>query len=162
MRARATTGMLAIALLAGCSEAPPSVYDVPIRSSGEIVASLRAACEDSLDRSRPMLVEFSAAWCSDCQTLHRMKQRRVLERELSSWPKVVINVGMFDRHRELLEAFGVEAIAHWVVLSPRDCAPPAASWRRLAERTLEPASGPERGLSAAEIAEWLAAIRAAS
>ncbi len=139
---------------------PLTEYDIPLLAPGALRAELREACTSALDQEHPLLVEFSAPWCSDCQKLHKMKQQGVLEKELAHWPKVTINVRNFDAHRDLLKAFEVEQIAHWAVLAPSDCATAAESWPRLAQRTLEPSSGKERSQSPADLANWLLAFRA--
>jgi thiol-disulfide isomerase/thioredoxin len=156
---RRTLSIVAIALGLACSNPDPSEYDTPIRSDAAVRAELASACRDSIERDRPLLLEFSAPWCTDCQRLHRMKQQGSLARELSSWPMVVVNVDRFDHNVALLEAFGVERIAHWAVLAPHDCNRPAETWPRLVQQTLEPKSGAERGTPPDEIARWLLALR---
>src|SRR6056297_3099252 len=63
--------------LAGCDEpdssTPAARYAVPMRSDAELAALLRELCEQA-GGDRPVLVEFSAAWCSDCQRLQEMKR----------------------------------------------------------------------------------------
>jgi thiol-disulfide isomerase/thioredoxin len=138
---------------------PIPAYDAPLLSPQAVRRELSAACVASTESKRPLLLEFSAPWCSDCQKLHIMKQESVLASELARWPSVTINVGNFDAHRDLLEAFGVEQIAHWAVLAPNDCESAAPSWPRLAQRTLEPSSGQERSQSPSDLAHWLLAFR---
>ena len=146
----------------GCSAVPtPSPFPMTSRCEATRkcgpVSCRRAAIR--WRRDRPMLLEFSAPWCTDCQLLNTLKQRGALRRELARWPRVVVNVDQFDHNVAYLEAFGVERIAHWAVLSPEDCEAPAGSWTRLAQLTVEPKSGAARGVSAGELAEWLAAFR---
>lgn len=153
---------LSVALSFACDQAtdnPPTEYDTPLLSPSALRAEIRQACDVALGDARPLLLEFSAPWCSDCQKLHRMKQASVLAEELAHWPKVTINVGQFDAHRDMLEAFEVKQIAHWAVLAPNLCDTPAESWPRLAQRTLEPSSGQERSQSPADLAQWLLAFR---
>lgn len=152
---------LSTVAVAACSpEAPPPahVYDVPLRSDAELGAELRALCE-SRDPGAPVLVEFSAAWCSDCQRLDQMKQAANLARELEVWPHLTVNVARFDRHREILDGLGIESIAHWAVLAPSDCSVPITEWSRIADRTLEVSSGPGRELEPADLAAWLRRFR---
>ena len=151
--------LLMILLGLSCREPEPREYDTPLRSDAAVRAELAAACSESIERNRPLLLEFSAPWCTDCQLLNAMKQRGSLARELARWPAVVVNVDRFDRNVELLAAFGVERIAHWAVLAPRDCDRPAEAWPRLVQQTLEPKSGAERGTPPDEIARWLVALR---
>lgn len=156
---RMSLTLLAVALGLACTEPEPREYDTPIRSDAAVRAELASACRESIERDRPLLLEFSAPWCTDCQLLHAMKQQGALARELARWPTVVVNVDQFDRNVALLEAFGVERIAHWAVLAPRDCDPPAETWPRVVQQTLEPKSGASRGTPPDEIARWLVALR---
>ena len=103
---------------------------------------------------QPLLVEFSAAWCSDCRKLHGMKQDPALGEELGRWPKIVVNVGRFDRHRKLLASLGVESIAHWEVFAPSTCTAQIDEWPNLGERTLEVSSGEAKDLTPDVLARW--------
>ena len=156
---RIILGFFGVVAFLGCQEPELREFDTPIRSDEEVRAALTSACRESLARDRPMLLEFAAPWCTDCQLLHVMKQQGALAAELERWPMVVVNVNQFDRNVILLDAFGVEKIAHWAVLSPRDCDRPVESWPRLAQQTLEPKSGAARGTSPSDLAAWLAGFR---
>lgn len=134
-------------------------YETPLRNESQLATTLTNVCQLSRAQERPMLVEFSAPWCSDCQLLHRMKRAASLAAELSRWPVVVINVGRFDQHPALLEALDVRSIARWTILEPSDCNSPIEDWPRLAERTLEPDSGEARSVSPDDLADWLAGFR---
>ncbi len=137
----------------------PAAYDVPLRDDAELSRELAALCRSARHAGRPFLVEFSAAWCSDCRRLHEMKQAPSLADELDLWPALVVNVGRFDRHRPLLAELDVESIAHWEVIAPTRCDEPIASWPTVARRTLEVSSGAARDLTPADLARWLATIR---
>ena len=157
------TGLLCLST--GCSDAGTdsgggSAYDVPLRTAVDLEREIAAVCREATrDAARPVLVEFSAAWCGDCRKLAGMKREPALARELARWPHLDVNVARFDRHRGLLDALGVESIAHWAILAPDDCSQPLAAWPRIADRTLEVSSGAARTLSAADLAAWLAALR---
>lgn len=138
---------------------PPTGYDVPFLGEAELKDELDGLCTRARATGRPLLIEFSAAWCSDCRRLHQMKQAPALASELAAWPRLVVNVGRFDRHRSLLAARGVESIAHWEILAPTHCAEPVAAWPSLAKRTLEVSSGAARHLSPEDLAGWLAKFR---
>ena len=155
----------------GCSpDAPPeadantattaSAYDAPFRSEAELATAIDAVCRASSHREQPLLLEFSAAWCSDCRALQKMKRNPTLAGELEAWPRLTVNVGRFDRHRDLLAALGVESIAHWAILAPQDCDAPVGTWPRRAQRTLEVSSGAARHLTPDDLARWLADLRA--
>ena len=138
---------------------PTAAYDVPFRSDTELSRELVSVCRAAREAGRPLLVEFSAAWCSDCRRLHEMKRAPALADELARWPAIVVNVGRFDRHRPLLATLGVESIAHWEVMAPARCTEPIGSWPTVARRTLEVSSGAARDLTPRDLAQWLAAIR---
>ena len=72
-------------------------YTVPERSDDELSAALLDVCTEARDDAKPLLVEFSAPWCSDCRKLHQMKQDPALARELQRWATLTINVALFDR-----------------------------------------------------------------
>jgi len=156
--------MLPLLLLAACeqAEAPLAAdedYDAPFRSDAELATQLADLCRLARDRDQPLLVEFSAAWCSDCRKLHGMKQDPALGEELGRWPKIVVNVGRFDRHRKLLASLGVESIAHWEVFAPSTCTAQIDEWPNLGERTLEVSSGEAKDLTPDVLARWLAKLR---
>ena len=138
---------------------PSTAYDVPFRSDAELSSELASLCRTASDTGRPLLVEFSAAWCSDCRRLHEMKHAPSLADELARWPAIVVNVGRFDRHRPLLAKLGVESIAHWEVMAPARCGEPIEAWPTVARRTLEVSSGAARDLTPRDLAGWLAAVR---
>lgn len=146
-------------LEAASGGAEPLAYDAQFRSDSELEAELAGLCERARRRDHPLLVEFSAAWCSDCRRLQEMKGHPALAAELRRWPSITVNVGRFDRHRPLLDALDVDSIAHWQVFAPDDCADGIADWPSLARRTLEVSSGAARSLSPADLAGWLTRIR---
>jgi hypothetical protein len=71
----------------------------------------------------------------------------------------VVHIGRFTRHRDLIAAFEVKGIAHWVALKPTDCAAPVTDWPVLRQGRFEPVSNPAAGRSAEELAAWLRAAR---
>ena len=88
-----------------------------------------------------------------------MKQDPALARELQRWATLTINVALFERHREILDALRIEKIAHWSVFASTNCSAGIESWPRLHKRTLEPASGAEQALGPKNVANWLSQIR---
>jgi thiol:disulfide interchange protein len=142
---------LLVALLA--SAVATAKYKVPERSDEELALEAKTVCLDAVAKKQPVLLEFSAPWCTDCKEVDRLKHEPALRDALSRYGTLTVNVGKFDRHQELLKAFDVRAIAHWVVLVPERCEDPLESWRRTASRTLEPLSGDR--LTAAGLARWL-------
>jgi hypothetical protein len=142
------------------SPVTPLAYTVPLRSDEALRQALAEVCRAAQHSdSGRALIEFSAAWCSDCRRLHAMKQAPVLARELETWPRLVVNVGQFDRHRDLLDALAIRRIAHWSIFEPTDCAAPLPRWPRIRARTLEVSSGDARHLTPRDLADWLAQQR---
>ena len=82
-----------------------------------------------------------------------------LREELGSWERLTIDPGRFDRHPELLAAFGVSKIATWVAARPSDCKMPAPGWPRLRQGVFEPNSG--QPWTAEQIEAWLREARGA-
>ena len=137
----------------------PTAYDVPFRTDAELDQEIGRVCRDAIERDRPLLMEFSAAWCSDCRKLNEMKSESTLAAELSEWSSLTVNVGRFDRHTELMASLDIESIAHWAIFTPSDCRTPVSAWPRHAARTLEVSSGAARNLTPRDLAEWLSAFR---
>ena len=70
-----------------------------------------------------------------------------------------MEVGRLDRHKTLLDAFRVRAIAHWVALAPDDCTQPATAWPVLRASTFEPRTGWFGAKTAPELRDWLVEAR---
>lgn len=158
----ATSSSLAGAPLA----APPSAAvsatgDVAfpaVRSDEAIQMLATERCQRHPER--PFLLDFGAPWCRDCRRLAELTKHAELERELSHWASLKINVGDFDQNTRLLAAFGVRAIAHWVALAPHDCAAPIDDWPRLGDRRVEPVTGGRGDANPQHLWQWLKTMRA--
>ncbi len=172
--------LLAVGILVGCEEseteasptskenakvAPASApatskapdresYNIPERNETELAADLRAACVEAKSKGSPLMIEFSAPWCGDCRRLAEMKQEPNLAKALAETPHYVVNIGHFDQHEALLDAFSIKSIAKWKVVSSEDCDKPALEWRQLASRTLEPATG-KSVVTSSDLVAWL-------
>jgi len=118
-------------------------------------APVAAACARAVEQSKPLLLEFSAPWCGDCRRVAQLKAEEPLKQTLTQVESVTLDVGRFDRHTDLLKAFDVRAIAHWVVLKPTTCETPPSQWPVLKSGTLEPVSGSSGPKTAQDIAQWL-------
>ncbi len=125
------------------------------RTDTELDLVLRDACRASVADGQPMLLQFSASWCADCNLVKKMSATAPLSDELEGWHKVVVNVGNFDQHRSLMKAFDVSAIVHWVALQPVSCEGSPARWPRLKEGTLEPKTGTSGPRSPEQVVAWL-------
>ncbi len=137
-----------------------NLYSVPELTPEALRVALEQRCQAAKAQGRPVLLEFSAGWCRDCLRLQSMKQLPALQKQLASVELLTVNVGDFDQHQSLLEAFGVKAIARWELLQPGECSAPPWQWARLGSRTLEPETG--ASVSAVELSQWLAVRKGAS
>jgi len=129
------------------------------RSDAELQVVVEAACKASQQDKKPVLLAFSAPWCGDCQMVRKLETEAPLQTEQANWHKVVIEVGRFDRHTELLKAFKVQAIATWVALKPTDCSQPVTEWPVLKAGTFEPKHGATGPRTSEALAEWLISAR---
>lgn len=131
-----------------------ALYQAVELSPEQLKLELATRCRAALAVSQPVLVEFSAPWCQDCRRLQEMKKEPVLADALKKTQFVTINVGDFDRHKQLVQDFDIRVIARWQLLSSESCETPLAGWKRLAGRTLEPETG--KPVTAEQLAAWLA------
>ncbi|MBO87244.1 MAG: hypothetical protein CL927_18000 [Deltaproteobacteria bacterium] len=149
-------------LLLGCTRSNPALpqpehperYWIE-RTDAELEAALSTACTTAQSQSKPVLLVFSAPWCIDCRQVWALEHQPALAEERTHWEEVVVHVGRLDRHRSLLDAFGVRAIAHWVALAPRDCSRTVTDWPVLRASTFEPATGWFGAKTETELRDWL-------
>jgi thiol:disulfide interchange protein len=153
-------------LLVGCGASTPQLPEPAhperywvTRTDAELDAVLAKSCTVATAESRPVLLVFSAPWCIDCRQMRALEQEDALAAERRHWQEVVVDVGRLDRHTDLLEAFRVSAIAHWVALAPDDCTQPATAWPVLRASTFEPRTGWFGAKTAPELRDWLVAAR---
>ena len=128
-------------------------YHYPEYTESELAVELKRACVEAQEKKQPLLIEFSAPWCSDCRKLNQMKKEPVLAQALAKQTHSVVNIGNFDRHEALLAHFRVKAIAQWSLVDASQCDASASTWRILKQRTLEPKSG--KKVTPRELARWL-------
>jgi thiol-disulfide isomerase/thioredoxin len=122
-----TAGLLtALLLLTACQEPVP--YEVLLLPEPMMAKRLQNACGRASEAGKPLLVEFSASWCPGCNALLQKEHREPLTLELAQWERVNVNVGQFDHHTGLMEAYGVKSIPHWTVVYGADCSKPAYEW----------------------------------
>lgn len=150
----------------GCTQSTPTLpqpahperYWVE-RSDAELAEVLTQACVSARAQSKPIRMVFSAPWCIDCRQTRALEHQPLLARELENWVSVVVHVGRLDRHRALLDAFDVSAIAHWVTLAPSDCAQAPTEWPVLRASSFEPVTGWFSAKTEPELRDWLVVAR---
>lgn len=164
---RRVLALFALAILA-CSGPvevpgePPGAREYWVERSGsELEALLDQTCATAVAEDKPVLLAFSAPWCMDCRQVRILSVEEPLRSEREVWEEVVVHVGRFTRHRDLLEAFDVKAIAYWVALQPTTCDAPVTAWPVLRQGTFEPLSNPNAGRTSVELARWLREARGA-
>lgn len=143
----------ALLLLLGCDDdrAPSGLDADPWTPMSEAAldARIEAARRDAAASDRRVLLDFVADWCEDCREVVRLSHlepaRSVIEER---YVVVYVEVGRFDRHRELIAEHEIDRIATLVVLDPETGA-------RVAQTTLEPLTGEPAGLSPEGLARWL-------
>lgn len=125
------------------------------RTDLEMDTLIKATCAASLVDGKPILLEFSAPWCVDCRTLNSLTTKPVLSSRMEQIHHIVVDVGRWEHHQQLAQAFDVSALAWWVVVAPDDCEAPIPRWRRLSQGGFEPASTGRGGRTAEGVARWL-------
>ncbi len=140
-----STVAMAILLTAGCPKRSEykgkTDYVVPKRSTADLRALATTQCKAAISEKQPVLLEFSASWCPDCRALAALKKKPALASALGRVKQVEINIGDFERHKDLITFFDVDRIASWVMLRPEDCSAPIFKWPQIANRVVEPMSG---------------------
>lgn len=125
----------------------------PLRTAAQLAVEGRAVCQQARTRRKPLLVTFGADWCPDCRDMVFLSQVEPLASALRRYEQIDINVGRFDRHTELTDAWAIRAISAWVVVTPSACDRPMVDWPRVTQRTLEPSTG--AAVDPSELASWL-------
>lgn len=127
------------------------------RTDEALDTALSRTCKRAVEQGQPILLQFSAPWCTDCRRMRAMSSAEPLHGELANWQSLVIDPGRFDRHEALLAAFDVSRLATWIAAAPTDCKLPATGWKRLAKSSFEPVTG--EPVSADDLTAWLRKAR---
>jgi hypothetical protein len=114
-------------------------------------AELRDACNSASGQERLLLIEFSAPWCDVCREVKQRVRDPRVERELSRFDVVVVNIGEGHELDPLRRQLGARAIPYWTVVRPNACGSALDAWPRIAS------SHPTA--DAASLAAWLGAAR---
>ncbi|HBS03827.1 MAG TPA: hypothetical protein DEA96_02605 [Leptospiraceae bacterium] len=131
------------------------------RTDAELDEVLLQACMQSNRTDKPILLQFGADWCSDCRRVEALKQDSALKEELQNWVDIKVNVGQYDRHKDLIQGFSVTSISRWIALRPNPetrengCNSNPGRWIVLQDTVLEPVSDAKSLKTSSEIVAWL-------
>lgn len=90
-------------------EAEPRGVALPYDEAADAEALVVAARSEALEARKFLMVTFGANWCLDCRTLHRnLKSEEVAEYTEDLFHFVNVDVGKFNRNREVAEELGVD------------------------------------------------------
>jgi len=79
--------------------------------------SLEAGLARASETNRPILVKFHATWCGPCQVMDRtVFSEDEVAQALANWVPVSIDV---DRDSKTADAYGIQGIPAFVVLTPK-------------------------------------------
>ncbi|WP_078901173.1 thioredoxin family protein [Actinacidiphila yeochonensis] len=102
---------------ASASPAAVAAYDPRRDAAADITAAQRAAKADG----HPVLIDFGADWCPDCQVLGRTLARPATAKLLTGYHVVRVDVGEFDHNIAIAERYldlDTSGIPALVVLDP--------------------------------------------
>jgi thiol:disulfide interchange protein len=82
-------------------------------------SDLSAGQSEADDTGKPLLVEFGASWCPDCQWMktHVFSDGTIAQRVNSNYVPVSIDD---DAHPELVRKFDIHEIPEFFVIDPKD------------------------------------------
>ncbi len=145
--------LILLTLGLGCDDKPQSVEAQASSNpwqeidESQLRREIQAALRRARENDKRVLLEFVANWCSDCREVVRVSNLTPAADVIAEqYVKVFVNVGRFDKHRELISQYHIDRIATLVVL--------AGDGSRMAQTTLEPISE-NRTLSPERLAQWL-------
>lgn len=122
------------------------------RSDAETEHAIADAQRCARSRGTRVLLEFVAPWCEDCREMTRLDRTPEVASALHErYEHVRVNVGRWDQHTALLQRYGIDRIAAYVVLD--------AEGRRIAQTVLEPITGGHGRITADQWIGWLRAPR---
>lgn len=77
---------------------------------------IAAAQAEAKQSNRPLLMYFTATWCGPCQSLrHTTWADPAVEEALRQYVPLKVDI---DQHRDVAMDYHVEAVPHFVLLSP--------------------------------------------
>ena len=99
----------AVSRMQDLAEAEPRGVALPYDEAADAAALVAAARSEALEARRFLMVTFGANWCLDCRTLHRnLRTEEVAEYTEGLFHFVNVDVGKFNRNREIAEELGVD------------------------------------------------------
>ncbi|MDA1075425.1 MAG: thioredoxin family protein [Proteobacteria bacterium] len=90
-----------------CAPVVAETADFPYDESADATLEVAAAVEQARSTDRLLLLNFGANWCPDCRVFARAITRpSVAQAVLRDFVTVKIDIGDWDKHPELVEAWG--------------------------------------------------------
>jgi thiol:disulfide interchange protein len=88
---------------------PAGTLDLPYDEGADARAAVDAARTEAVEQGRFLMVTFGANWCMDCRTLYRnLNNEEVADYARDRFLFVNVNVGKFNRNRQLADELGVD------------------------------------------------------
>lgn len=99
----------AVSRMQDLAEAEPRGVALPYDEAADAAALVSAARSEALEARKFLMVTFGANWCLDCRTLHRnLRSEEVAEYTEDLFHFVNVDVGKFNRNRDIAEELGVD------------------------------------------------------
>ena len=104
--------------------AVPAAADNPYNENADAKLEINQALTQAAVSNTPVIIVFGANWCPDCKVLDLAMKNgasaSLLERDFKI---VKVNVGQFDKNREVAEQYGVpleKGIPAVAIISPKN------------------------------------------
>lgn len=87
----------------------PPVFELPYDEQADARVVVSQARQEAVESGRFLMITFGANWCLDCRTLYRnLRSGEVAEYTAELFRFASVNVGKFNRNRDLASELGVD------------------------------------------------------